>query len=151
MLADPTSIGLWVNSTANGLAPIFGRMPSTLHNVAIIDDDPAVLKALARLLRTRAFAVATFESGRQFLTSLPEPLPDCLILDFQMPGMTGLEIQQDLVRKGIRIPTIIITAHDEAGIRDRCKSAGAIAYLAKPVPQAALFAAIEAAGGEGAR
>ena len=146
--ADLTSIGLWVNSTATGLAPIFGRMTSTLHNVAIIDDDPAVLKALARLLRTRSLAVATFQSGRQFLTSLPEPLPDCLILDLQMPGMTGLEIQQDLVRKGIRIPTIIITAHDEAGIRERCKSAGAIAYLAKPVPQAALFAAIEAAGSE---
>jgi FixJ family two-component response regulator len=126
-------------------------MPRTLHNVAIIDDDPAVLKALARLLRTRSFTVVTFQSGQQFLASLPEPLPDCLILDLQMPGMTGLEIQQDLARKGIRIPTIIITAHDEAGIRERCKSAGAIAYLAKPVPQAALFAAIEAAGSDGAR
>jgi FixJ family two-component response regulator len=125
-------------------------MPRTLHNVAIIDDDAAVLKALARLLRTRAFAVVTFQSGQQFLASLPEPLPDCLILDLQMPGMTGLEIQQDLARKGIRIPTIIVTAHDEAGIRERCKSAGAIAYLAKPVPQAALFAAIEAAGSDGA-
>ena len=123
-------------------------MPSILHNVAIIDDDPAVLKALARLLRTRAFAVVTFDSGRQFLTKLPEPLPDCLILDFQMPGMTGLELQQDLARKGIRIPTIIITACDEAGMRERCTSAGAIAYLAKPVPQAALFAAIDAAGAD---
>ena len=121
-----------------------------LRNVAIIDDDPAVLKALARLLRTRAFTVATFESGQQFFASLPEPLPDCLILDLQMPGMTGLEIQQDLARRGIRIPTIIITAHDEAGIRERCRSAGAIAYLAKPVPEAALFAAIEAAGSEAA-
>jgi FixJ family two-component response regulator len=126
-------------------------MPSTLRNVAIIDDDPAVLRALARLLRTHAFAVATFQSGQQFLTSLPEPLPDCLILDLQMPGMTGLEVQQDLARKGIRIPTIIITAHDEAGIRERCKSAGAIAYLAKPVPEAALLAAIEAAGSDAAR
>jgi FixJ family two-component response regulator len=68
-----------------------------------------------------------------------------------MPGMTGLEIQQDLARKGIRIPTIIITAHDEAVTRERCKSAGAIAYLAKPVPQGALFAAIEAAGSDGVR
>jgi FixJ family two-component response regulator len=126
-------------------------MLRTLRNVAIIDDDPAVLKALSRLLRTHAFTVATFQSGQQFLATLPEPLPDCLILDLQMPGMTGLEIQQHLARKGIRIPTIIITAHDEAGIRERCKSAGAIAYLAKPVPQAALFDAIEAARGDGAR
>ena len=126
-------------------------MPRTLRNVVIIDDDPAVLKALARLLRTHAFTVATFQSGQQFLASLPEPLPDCLILDLQMPGMTGLEVQQNLARKGIRIPTIIITAHDEAGIRERCKSAGAIAYLAKPVPEAALFAAIEAAESDRAR
>jgi FixJ family two-component response regulator len=145
------SIGLWGNSTADGLASILGRMPRPLRNVAIIDDDPAVLKALARLLRTHAFTVATFQSGQQFLASLPEPLPDCLILDLQMPGMTGLEIQQDLAHRGIRIPTIIITAHDEAGTRERCTSAGAIAYLAKPVPQAALFAAIEAAGSVGAR
>jgi FixJ family two-component response regulator len=94
--------------------------------------------------------VSTFQSGEQFLASLPEPLPDCLILDLQMPGMTGLEIQQDLARKGIRIPTIIITAHDEAVIRERCKSAGAVAYLAKPVPQTALFGAIEAASSDGA-
>jgi FixJ family two-component response regulator len=124
-------------------------MTRHLRNVAIIDDDPAVLRALSRLLRTHAFTVVTFQSGQQFLASLPEPLPDCLILDLQMPGMTGLEIQQDLARKGIRIPTIIITAHDEAGIREQCKSAGAIAYLAKPVPQAALFDAIEAAGSNG--
>jgi FixJ family two-component response regulator len=126
-------------------------MPRPLRNVAIIDDNPAVLKALARLLRAHAFAVLTFQSGHQFLASLPEPLPDCLILDLQMPGMSGLEIQQGLARKGIQIPTIIITAHDEDGTRERCKSAGAIAYLAKPVPQAALFAAIESAGSDGAR
>jgi FixJ family two-component response regulator len=126
-------------------------MPRALRNFAIIDDDPAVLKALARLLRTHSFTVTTFPSGQQFLASLPEPLPDCLILDLQMPGMTGLEVQQDLARRGIRIPTIIITAHDEAGIREQCKSAGAIAYLAKPVPQAELFAAIEAAGSDQAR
>jgi FixJ family two-component response regulator len=74
-------------------------------------------------------------------------LPDCL--DLQTPGMIGSEIQQDLARKAIRIPTI--NGHDEAGIRERRKSAGAIAYLAKPVPQAAVFAAAEAAGRDGAR
>jgi two-component system response regulator FixJ len=62
-----------------------------------------------------------------------------------------LEVQQDLARRGIRIPTIIITACDEAGIHKRCRSAGAIAYLAKPMPEAALFAAIEAAGSDRTR
>jgi FixJ family two-component response regulator len=62
-----------------------------------------------------------------------------------MPEMTGLELQQHLARKGIRIPTIIITAHDETGMRERCKAAGAIAFLPKPIQDTSLFAAIEAA------
>jgi len=122
-------------------------MTETVRVIAIVDDDPAVLKALARLVRTRLFSARTFQSGPQFLASLPKDLPDCLILDLQMPEMTGLEIQQKLRRDGIQIPTIIVTAHDEAGMRERCKSAGAIAYLTKPVRETSLFAAIDAAAG----
>jgi FixJ family two-component response regulator len=113
--------------------------------IAIVDDDPAVLKALARLLGTRALKTKTYQSARLFLASLADGPPDCLILDLQMPEMTGLELQQDLARKGIRIPTIIITAHDETGMRERCKAAGAIAFLPKPIQDTSLFAAIEAA------
>jgi two-component system, LuxR family, response regulator FixJ len=68
-----------------------------------------------------------------------------LIADLQMPEMTGLELQLALARRGVQIP-IIITAHDEAGMRERCRSAGAIAYMAKPVSDTSLFAAIDAAG-----
>jgi FixJ family two-component response regulator len=118
------------------------------RSIAIVDDDPAVLKALARLLATRSFATKTYLSAPQFLASLSEGLPDFLIADQQMPEMTGLELQLDLARRGAKIPTIIITAHDEAGMRARCKSAGAIAYLAKPVSDTSLFAAISAAGGD---
>jgi FixJ family two-component response regulator len=113
--------------------------------IAIVDDDPSVLKALARLLRVRSFNVRTYQSGQQFLASLADGLPDCLILDLQMPEMTGLELQQNLARKGIRIPTIIITAHDQAGMRERCNAAGAIDYLAKPLQDTSLFAAIDTA------
>jgi FixJ family two-component response regulator len=115
------------------------------HSVAIVDDDPSVLKALARLLSVRSLVARTYQSGAQFLDSLAESPPDCLILDLQMPEMTGLELQQNLNRRGLRIPTIIITAHDEAGMRDRCKSAGAVAYLSKPVQDTLLFDAIAAA------
>lgn len=121
-------------------------MAKTARMIAIVDDDPSVLKALARLLSARSFTAKTFPSGLQFLASLPEELPDCLIADLQMPEMTGLELQQNLVRKGFKIPTIVITAHDEPGMRERCKSAGVIAYLAKPVHDTSLFAAIDAAG-----
>ena len=122
-------------------------MAKIFPSIAIVDDDPSVLKALARLLGTRSFRVRTYMSGSQFIASLSEGTPDCLIVDLQMPEMTGLELQQNLNRSNIRIPTIIITAHDEMGMRERCKSAGAIAYLSKPVNDASLFAAIEVAGG----
>ena len=125
---------------------IINFMTTTSPSIAIVDDDPSVLKALARLLSARSFNSRTYLSGPQFLASLSEWLPDCLIADLQMPEMTGLELQQNLIRNGIRIPTIIITAHDEAGMRERCKSAGAIAYLSKPVHDTALFDAIAAAG-----
>ncbi len=120
-------------------------MPRTSDVIAIVDDDPSVLKAMARLLSTRSFVARTFQSAKQFLGSLSDGRPDYLILDLQMPEMNGLELQQNLNNRGIRIPTIIITAHDDAGTRERCKSAGALAYLLKPVQAASLFAAIAAA------
>jgi FixJ family two-component response regulator len=120
-------------------------MANNPRSIAIVDDDPSVLKALARLLGAHSFATKTYLSAPQFLAALPEALPDCLIADLQMPEMTGLELQLTLARRGVQIPTIIITAHDEAGMRERCKSAGAVAYLAKPVNDTSLFAAIDSA------
>ncbi len=105
-----------------------------------------VLKALARLLSTRSFTTRTFRSALQFLGALPEARPDCLIADLQMPGMTGLELQAELARRQLHIPAVIITAHDEAGTRDRCKC-GRHRLLPKPVQDKYLFAAIEAASG----
>jgi FixJ family two-component response regulator len=113
--------------------------------IAIVDDDPSVLKALARLLRARAFEARTYTSARDFLAALPEGLPDCLIVDLQMPEMTGLELQRHLTRSGVQIPTIVITAHNEAGARERCESAGASAFLSKPLQDTSLLAAIGAA------
>ncbi len=111
--------------------------------IAIVDDDPSVLKALTRLLRTRAFHAKAYGSGQEFLAALPDGLPECLIVDLQMPGMTGLELHQHLARKGIQIPTIIIAAHGDTGVRERCESAGAIAFLSKPVQDTSLFTAID--------
>jgi FixJ family two-component response regulator len=115
--------------------------------VAIVDDDAGVRRALARLLRLSAFDPVTFGSGTEFLSSLDIRLPDCLVVDLQMPEMTGLEVQQHLVRAGIKIPTIVITAHDGLGTRERCRSAGAAAYLLKPLQDAPLISAINAATG----
>jgi FixJ family two-component response regulator len=119
--------------------------------VAIVDDDAGVRRALARLLRASAFDPVTYGSGVEFLDSLGARLPDCLVVDLQMPEMTGLEVQQRLVKAGIKIPIIIMTAHDGLGTRERCRSAGAAAYLLKPLQQTLLISAINAATGRAAR
>jgi FixJ family two-component response regulator len=113
--------------------------------IAIVDDDPSVLNALARLLRTRELHSRTFTSARDFLAALPDGHPECLIVDLQMPEMDGLELHRHLTRGGIEIPTIVVTAHNEAGVRERCTSAGAFAFLSKPLQDTALLAAINAA------
>jgi FixJ family two-component response regulator len=113
--------------------------------IAIVDDDPSVLKALTRALRVRAFQTRTYGSAKEFLTALSGGMPNCLIVDLQMPEMTGLELLQHLTRNGIRIPTIVIPAHADMGFSERCRSAGAGAFLLKPLQNAALFAAIEEA------
>jgi len=111
--------------------------------IAIVDDDPSVLKALARLLRARAMQAKTYNSAREFLAALPNGVPECLILDLQMPEMSGLALHQRLLRGGIKIPTIFITAYDSAEIRQRCEAEGTAAYLLKPLQDIAFFAAIE--------
>jgi FixJ family two-component response regulator len=117
--------------------------------IAIVDDDPAVLKALARLLRTRAMEARTYASAREFLAALhdavPDEMPECLIVDLQMPEMSGLELQRHLNRAEISIPTIVMTAHAEAGMRERCEAAGAETYLVKPLQDTILLTAIDEA------
>ena len=117
-------------------------MAETSRWIAIVDDDPSVLRALTRLLRVRAFHAKTYGSAKEFLASLAVGLPDCLIVDLQMPEMNGLELLQHLARSDIQIPSIIITAHDDIGVRERCESAGAVAFLTKPLQDTTLLSAI---------
>jgi FixJ family two-component response regulator len=124
---------------------IVRRMAKIPSWIAIVDDDPSVLKALARLLRTRDLSTRIFTSAREFLAELPTGHPECLIVDLQMPEMDGLELQHHLVFNGIRIPTIVITAHNEAGVRERCLSIGAFAFLSKPLQDTPLLDAIDRA------
>jgi FixJ family two-component response regulator len=121
-------------------------MVKARHRVAVVDDDESVRKALQRLLRASDLDADTFASAEDFLASLPQaPLPDCLVLDLQMLGTSGLDLQRQLVRTGPRVPTVVITGHDEPGMEARCLAAGASAYLRKPLEASTLLAAIEAA------
>ena len=120
-------------------------MLAALVSIAIVDDDPSVLKALERTLRVRGYRVTTYSSANDFLASASEELPECLIIDLQLPGMTGLELHQHLTSRGIKIPTIMITAFGDVRLRDRSRAAGIAAVLSKPLQNSALFAAIDEA------
>ncbi|HSA81117.1 MAG TPA: response regulator [Geminicoccaceae bacterium] len=129
-------------------APIWYRpqMVKSRPRIAVVDDDPSVRKALARLLRASDLDADTYASAQDFLASLPHATQlDCLVLDLQMPGTSGLDLQRQLVRAGRQLPVVVITGHDEPGMQARCLAAGARAYLRKPLEAGALLAAIEAA------
>ena len=115
--------------------------------IAIVDDDESVRKALKRLLRAANLDADTFASGRDFLVSLAAQVPDCIVLDLHLPGMNGLDIQQQLARGGFQMPIVIITGHDEPLARVQCLSAGGAAYLCKPLDDEALLDAIHRAAG----
>ena len=111
--------------------------------IAVVDDDPAVLKALSRLLRSHAYNVHTYGSGQGFLAALPGGPPKCLIVDLQMPAMSGQELQEHLIRNGFNIPTIMITAHHDAALHQ--ENLRLAALLLKPLQDSTLLAAIDRA------
>ena len=113
--------------------------------IAVVDDEDTVRRALARMLGASQFDVGVFASGKEFLDSLDERKPDCVILDFQMPGLTAIEVQRQLAVAQIGVPVIVVSAHERAGARDQCLAAGAIAFLAKPLRRDDLIATIAAA------
>jgi len=103
--------------------------------IAIVDDDESVCRAIKRLVRSLGMQADTFTSGQEFvemLDGVPWVHVDCVVLDIQMPGMTGLEVQERLARSGHLLPVIFITAHDEVGMRERALAAGAVAFIRKP-------------------
>lgn len=110
--------------------------------IAVVDDDPSVLKALLRLFRSSGFKARGFASGEEFLTSLPFNRYDCLVLDLRMPGMSGIDVQQDSDFLKAGISTVVITAHDEVDTRLKCLAAGAIGYLSKPFDDDVLLQAV---------
>jgi FixJ family two-component response regulator len=133
-----------MGATSPPMTPENGSI-SPEFTVAVVDDDASVRRALMRVLQASSYTVETFESASAFLGSLNQHIPDCLIADLQMPSTDGLELRISLTRAAIAIPTIIISAHDEPGIRERCSTAGAAAYLLKPIQKNKLIAAIKAA------
>jgi FixJ family two-component response regulator len=113
--------------------------------IAVVDDDDAVREALSDVLREFGFVVDVFASAEAFLASDVKDRTDCLVLDIAMPGMTGLELQRELKRRGQRIPIVFITAHADRTLRPRVLAAGATECLFKPFTETALLEAVRAA------
>jgi FixJ family two-component response regulator len=113
--------------------------------VFIVDDDPAVLKSLSRLLRAARLAVVTFPSPQDFLARHDPGLPGCLVLDVAMPGLNGLELQQALIAGGHELPIVFLTGHGDIPMSVQAMKRGAVDFLTKPVNDDDLLKAIHAA------
>ena len=125
-----------------------GNYYETQNIIAIVDDDESVCRALRRLVRSLGMEASTFTSGQEFidlLEAMPSFDPDCVVLDVQMPGLNGLEVQERLVNSGSRLPVIFITAHDDAQVRMQAMEAGAVECLSKPFDDDVLLEKVRAA------
>lgn len=110
--------------------------------VFIVDDDAMVSRALARLLRSAGHEVETFSSAKAFLAREPAPDTGFLLLDVSMPGMSGPELHERLVTLGSRLQVHLMSALDDAHVRERALAQGARAWFSKPVDTDALLAAV---------
>ena len=113
--------------------------------VSVVDDDESVRESLPDLLRLFGFAAATFPSAEAFLASDVVSETRCLLLDIAMPGMSGPELQEELIRRRQAIPIVFITANADSTIRPRLLARGAVECLSKPYSEEALLAALNAA------
>lgn len=113
--------------------------------VTVVDDDESVRESLPDLIREFGFAAQAFSSAEEFLLSDCVEGTRCLILDIAMPGMSGLELQQELRLRGQEIPVIFITALKEETVREQAFKQGAVDLLYKPFSDSALLEALNAA------
>ena len=118
---------------------------SRIPLISIIDDDDALRSSLENLIRSVGLRAQGFSSAEAFLRSNQVHETGCLILDVRMPGMSGLELQRKMVMVNSNIPTIFITAHEDADQRTEGLEAGAVAFLYKPFYEEELLNAIDAA------
>jgi FixJ family two-component response regulator len=113
--------------------------------VSVVDDDESVRESLPDLLRQFGFAAQAFSSAEAFLASEVISETSCLILDVAMPGMSGPDLQEELIRRQQGIPIVFITANGDKTVRPRLLAQGAVECLFKPFGEAALLDALDAA------
>ena len=120
-------------------------MNDASHMVFLIDDEPSVLKALARVIGATGFRTASFSSAQSFLEQYEPAARGCIVLDVSMPGFTGLELQQALIEKNCSLPIVFLTARGDIPTSVRAMKHGAVDFLTKPVDDNDLIAAVDRA------
>jgi FixJ family two-component response regulator len=119
--------------------------PSSGPTVFVVDDDPAIRKAISRLLRSAGIAVAVFACPKEFLAQYDPNTPGCLVLDIAMPDFNGLQLQAALGKKVSTLPIIFLTGHGDVSKSVQAMKSGAFDFLTKPVKDRDLLRAVRAA------
>ena len=113
--------------------------------IAIVDDDPSVRRGLQRLIRSAGWKAETFASAQEFLARSRVESPNCVLLDLQLPGLSGLDIQKRMAEVGLEIPIVFLTGHGNIPASVQAMKAGAVQFLTKPADEQELLQAIEEA------
>ncbi len=113
--------------------------------IAIVDDDRSVRDGLSSLIRSAGLQVETFASAQEFLSRRGAEAPSCLVLDLQMPGLSGLDLQQRMAEAELEIPIVFLTGHGNIPASVRAMKAGAVEFLTKPFDDQELLQAIHEA------
>ncbi len=111
--------------------------------VFIVDDDDSVRRALQRLARSVGLNVETFGGAQEFINSYDSSRPGCLVLDVRMPGLSGLDLQEELKLRGFTIPIVFITGHGDVPMSVRAMKGGAVDFISKPFNDQTLLDAIQ--------
>lgn len=119
------------------------NIPSS--SIFIIDDDPAIRDSLALMIAQEEFTVKTYESADVFLNHYNNERIGCAIIDIRMPGMDGMELQQEFSKRNIHLPIIFLTGHGDIPMSVRAIKAGAIDFLTKPVTRERLLTSVRSA------
>jgi len=109
---------------------MIAKIPSEV--VFVVDDDASMRDAISRLLNAVGLTVQTFTSAREFLNRRLPDVPGCVVLDVRLPGLSGLDLQREMVEKGIHIPVVFITGHGDIPMSVQAMKAGAVEFLTKP-------------------
>jgi FixJ family two-component response regulator len=111
--------------------------------VLVVDDDAGFRTSIDRFLRSVGYAVETFDSAAKLLDRSPEDVPTCVLLDVRMPGMSGLEAQNELLRRTVAPPVVFVTAHGDVPVSVQAMKKGAVDFLEKPFDEQRVLDAIE--------